>query len=69
LHFNGILLFKVFKAEVEPKQVDVESLNQKGNELIKESGSPDQALIVKEPLTTVNRRWDNLLEGIGERQV
>ncbi|OWF34915.1 Dystonin [Mizuhopecten yessoensis] len=59
---------KVFKAEVEPKQVAIESLNQNGNDMVKESSSSDQALVVKEPLTTVNKRWDGLLEGIADRQ-
>lgn len=30
---------------------------------------PTDQIVVKEPLSSVNRRWDNLLEGIGERQV
>lgn len=59
----------MFKAEVEPKQVEIESLNQNGNEMVKESSSGDQALVVKEPLLAVNKRWDGLLEGIAERQV
>lgn len=56
------------KTEVEPKQVDIESLNQKGQDLAKDAQPADQ-VVVKEPLSSVNRRWDNLLEGIGERQV
>lgn len=61
-------LSQELKAEVEPKQVDIESLNQKGQDLAKDAQPADQ-VVVKEPLSSVNRRWDNLLEGIGERQV
>lgn len=48
--------------------MDIESLNQKGQDLAKDAQPADQ-VVVKEPLSSVNRRWDNLLEGIGERQV
>lgn len=56
------------KAKIEPKQVDVEALNQKANDLAKDS-TPEQAAIVKEPMSSVNKRWDNLLEGLGDREV
>lgn len=53
---------------MEPKQVDVESLNQKANDLAKDS-TPEHAAVVKEPMSNVNKRWDNLLEGLGDREV
>ena len=57
----------MFKLEVDPKLSDIESLNQKAGELVKDS-SPDQAVVVTDPMTAVNKRWDGLLDGIGDRQ-
>ncbi|XP_066262857.1 microtubule-actin cross-linking factor 1 isoform X39 [Euwallacea similis] len=58
---------KNFKAEVDPYMVKVEALNRQAQELT-ERTSADQAAAIKEPLTVVNRRWDDLLRGIVERQ-
>ncbi|KAK7099742.1 hypothetical protein V1264_022800 [Littorina saxatilis] len=58
---------KVFKAGVDPKHIEVESLNQQGSELTKDS-TPEQAAVLKEPLTQLNVRWGTLLNNIGDRQ-
>ncbi|XP_041359579.1 microtubule-actin cross-linking factor 1, isoforms 1/2/3/5-like isoform X10 [Gigantopelta aegis] len=58
---------KTFKAEVEPKQVEIEALNHQANELAKET-TADQAAVVKEPMAEVNTRWDQFMGGINERQ-
>nr|XP_022907001.1 microtubule-actin cross-linking factor 1 isoform X2 [Onthophagus taurus] len=58
---------KNFKAEVDPHMVKVEALNRQAQELT-ERTSADQAASIKEPLLAVNRRWDDLLRGIVERQ-
>ncbi|PNF19350.1 hypothetical protein B7P43_G06713, partial [Cryptotermes secundus] len=58
---------KDFKAEVDPHMVKVEALNRQAQELT-ERTSADQAAAIKEPLSAVNRRWDELLRGMVERQ-
>ncbi|CAG9820406.1 unnamed protein product [Phaedon cochleariae] len=58
---------KTFKAEVDPHMVKVEALNRQAQELTERTSS-DQASAIKEPLTSVNKRWDDLLRGIVERQ-
>ncbi|XP_065166739.1 dystonin isoform X7 [Atheta coriaria] len=58
---------KKFKAEVDPHMVKVEALNRQAQELT-ERTSADQAASIKEPLIAVNRRWDELLRGVVERQ-
>ncbi len=52
---------------VYPKQADVRRLNQQAHELAKESGA-DQAEVVMEPMQEVNKRWDDLVEGVSERR-
>lgn len=46
----------------------IEGLNQQVAELTKES-SPEQAIVLREPMSQVNIRWGNLHVSIGERQV
>ncbi|XP_060518136.1 microtubule-actin cross-linking factor 1 isoform X29 [Cylas formicarius] len=62
---------KTFKAEVDPHMVKVEALNRsllrQAHELT-ERTSADQAASIKEPLLAVNKRWDDLLRGMVERQ-
>ncbi|KAK9887502.1 hypothetical protein WA026_023054 [Henosepilachna vigintioctopunctata] len=58
---------KNFKSEVDPHMVKVEALNRQAQELT-ERTSADQASAIKEPLSAVNKRWDDLLRGIVERQ-
>ncbi|XP_075219795.1 dystonin-like protein short stop isoform X24 [Lycorma delicatula] len=58
---------KAFKAEVDPHMVKVEALNRQAQELT-ERTSAEQAAALKEPLTSVNQRWDELLRGVVERQ-
>ncbi|XP_056639436.1 microtubule-actin cross-linking factor 1 isoform X38 [Diorhabda sublineata] len=62
---------KKFKAEVDPHMVKVEALNRsliRQAQELTERTSSDQAASIKEPLSAVNRRWDDLLRGIVERQ-
>ncbi|XP_050294621.1 microtubule-actin cross-linking factor 1 isoform X22 [Anthonomus grandis grandis] len=62
---------KAFKAEVDPHMVKVEALNRsliRQAQELTERTSADQAASIKEPLSTVNRRWDDLLRGMVERQ-
>lgn len=61
-------LSQELKSKVETKQVDIESLNQKGQDLVKNAQPADQDVIMGN-LSSVNIRWNKLLEGIGERQV
>ncbi|XP_076359130.1 microtubule-actin cross-linking factor 1, isoforms 6/7-like [Tachypleus tridentatus] len=56
-----------FKKEVDPHMVEVEGLNRQAQDLMQRT-SPDQALSIREPLAEINRRWDELLKGIVERQ-
>nr|QVD39310.1 Dystonin [Schistocerca gregaria] len=58
---------KDFKAEVDPHMVKVEALNRQAQELT-ERTSAEQAAAIKEPLSAVNVRWDELLRGVVERQ-
>ncbi|XP_067121193.1 microtubule-actin cross-linking factor 1, isoforms 1/2/3/4/5-like isoform X3 [Centruroides vittatus] len=58
---------KDFKMEVDPHMVEIESLNRQAQELM-ERTSPDQATAIREPLADINRRWDDLLKGIVNRQ-
>ncbi|XP_037953237.1 dystonin isoform X24 [Teleopsis dalmanni] len=58
---------KLFKDEVDPHMVKVEALNRQAVELT-EKTSPEQAASIREPLSVVNRRWENLLRGMVERQ-
>ncbi|XP_017784158.1 PREDICTED: dystonin isoform X28 [Nicrophorus vespilloides] len=62
---------KRFKSEVDPHMVKVEALNRsliRQAQELTERTSADQAAAIKEPLLAVNRRWDDLLRGIVERQ-
>lgn len=58
---------KDFKGKVDPNMVLVESLNRQANELT-EHTTPDQAMVITEPVNEVNRRWDDLCNGIVDRQ-
>ncbi|XP_063905659.1 dystonin isoform X26 [Zophobas morio] len=62
---------KKFKSEVDPHMVKVEALNRsliRQAQELTERTSADQAAAIKEPLSAVNKRWDDLLRGIVERQ-
>lgn len=48
--------------------VEVESINRQAHELM-ERTSPAQAKAIREPLADINKRWDELLKGIVDRQV
>lgn len=60
--------FQKFKHEVDPHMVEVESINRQAHELM-ERTSPAQAKAIREPLADINKRWDELLKGIVDRQV
>ncbi|XP_046442948.1 microtubule-actin cross-linking factor 1-like isoform X3 [Daphnia pulex] len=62
---------KAFKAEVDPQMVKVETLNRSLHRQaadLADRTSPDQAARLKEPLAKVNRRWEDLLRGVVDRQ-
>ncbi|XP_035712122.1 microtubule-actin cross-linking factor 1 isoform X8 [Folsomia candida] len=62
---------KDFKGDVDPMMVKVEALNRtlrRQAQELTERTSPDQAAKIKGPLAQVNRRWDDLLKGIVDRQ-
>uniref|UniRef100_A0AAR5PTP7 Microtubule-actin cross-linking factor 1 n=1 Tax=Dendroctonus ponderosae TaxID=77166 RepID=A0AAR5PTP7_DENPD len=62
---------KNFKAEVDPHMVKVEALNRsliRQAQELTERTSADQAAAIKEPLSAVNKRWDDLLRGMVDRQ-
>ncbi|XP_065091739.1 dystonin isoform X35 [Ochlerotatus camptorhynchus] len=58
---------KHFKDDVDPHMVEVEALNRQAVDLT-ERTSAEQASAIREPLSSVNRRWENLLRGMVERQ-
>lgn len=68
LEFCPLYPFKELKSEVDPKQVDIQYLNQQATELAKDS-TGEQAAVVTEPLAEVNRRWDELVENLADRKV
>lgn len=57
---------KDFKNEVEPHNVEIETLNRQAHELL-DRIAPHQARAIREPLNEINRRWDDLLKGIVDR--
>lgn len=59
---------KSLKESVHPKQLEIEALNQTAKELLKESPT-DQHPAVKQPISDVNKRWDILLDNIGNRDI
>jgi hypothetical protein len=64
---DQIRQLKDFKSEVDPQMVKVEALNRQAQELTART-SPDQATRIKKPVADVNRRWDDLLKAIVDRQ-
>ncbi|RWS15093.1 microtubule-actin cross-linking factor 1-like isoform X28, partial [Dinothrombium tinctorium] len=58
---------KDFKNEVDPHMVEIESLNRQAQELM-ERTTPQQARAIREPIQEINRRWDDLLKRIVDRQ-
>lgn len=54
--------------DVMPKHVSLQELNYSAEELIKTS-STDQAVLIREPLADVNRRWESLHQGIAKKMV
>ncbi|CAL1261306.1 unnamed protein product [Larinioides sclopetarius] len=58
---------KNFKSQVDPHMVEVEALNRQAQELMERTSS-DQAISIREPLIDINKRWDDLLKSIVERQ-
>uniref|UniRef100_A0A8D8X998 Dystonin n=1 Tax=Cacopsylla melanoneura TaxID=428564 RepID=A0A8D8X998_9HEMI len=66
-----IAQLKQFKADVDPHMVQVEALNRairRQAQELTERTSAEQAASLKEPLASVNRRWDELLRAVVERQ-
>merc|ERR1712223_2006879 len=58
---------KDFKDEVDPWMIKVEALNRRASDLC-EYATPQQARAIKEPLSDINRRWDDLNKAISTRQ-
>ncbi|XP_070505716.1 microtubule-actin cross-linking factor 1 isoform X17 [Chironomus tepperi] len=58
---------KHFKDDVDPHMVEVEALNRQAIELTERTSS-EQAAAIREPLHAVNKRWENLLRGMVDRQ-
>lgn len=54
--------------EVDPHMIEVEALNRQAQELMERTTS-DQSISIREPLIEINRRWDDLLKCIIDRQV
>ena len=63
-----IEILQAFKEVVHPKHLDLEVLNQQATELTKDSPT-EQAAVIKEPMSDVNLRYDNLVDGISNRKV
>uniref|UniRef100_A0A8D9ALE4 Dystonin n=1 Tax=Cacopsylla melanoneura TaxID=428564 RepID=A0A8D9ALE4_9HEMI len=66
-----IAQLKQFKADVDPHMVQVEALNRairRQAQELTERTSAEQAASLKEPLASVNRRWDDPLRAVVERQ-
>ncbi|XP_054153654.1 microtubule-actin cross-linking factor 1, isoforms 1/2/3/4-like isoform X7 [Oppia nitens] len=58
---------KEFQHEVNQHMVEIEALNRAAHELL-EDVSPDQARSIRGPVNEINRRWDELLKNINDRQ-
>ncbi|KPM10180.1 Microtubule-actin cross-linking factor 1-like protein [Sarcoptes scabiei] len=58
---------KNFKNFVDPHMVDVEALNRMAHELLDRVPS-HQAKGVRDAVANINRRWNDLLKNIGDRQ-
>merc|ERR1712223_396887 len=58
---------KDFKDEVDPRMIKVEALNRRAAALC-EYATPQQARAIKEPLSDINRRWEDLNRAISTRQ-
>ena len=58
---------KDFKDKVDPWMVKVEGLNRRASDLC-EYATPQQARAIKEPLSDINRRWEDLNRAISTRQ-
>ncbi|CAG2163885.1 unnamed protein product [Oppiella nova] len=58
---------KDFQNEVNPHMVEVEAINRMAQELL-EDVHPDQARSIRGPINEINRRWDELLKNIVDRQ-
>ncbi|XP_059607518.1 dystonin isoform X1 [Phlebotomus argentipes] len=58
---------KDFKNHVDPYMVKIDSLNRQAMELTEKTGT-EQAQSIRDLLNGVNRRWENLLHNMVERQ-
>lgn len=62
------MYFQVFKGVIDPKHVAIEALNQQVEEMTRDC-TAEQAIVIREPVVSVNQRWDTLQTNIGNRQV
>ena len=61
-------MLQSFKEVVHPKQLDIQELNHTARDLTKDSPT-EQSAVIKDPMTEVNRRWEELLNGVADRKV
>jgi len=59
---------QMLNGEVMPKHMSLQELNYAADELMK-SSSADQAALIREPLASVNRRWESLHQNIAKKMV
>ena len=59
---------KDFKNEVDPKHVDIESLNQHAADLLSADGNSNQAMMIVETMDDINDRWSRLQDSMGDRR-
>ena len=63
-----LFFWQEFKETVHPKTLDIEMLNQTAQDLTKDSPT-ETAAYIKSPMSDVNRKWEELLDGISDRKV
>ena len=63
---SQIDLLRQFKAEVDPHSVEIEALNRQAQELSERN--PNQSSVIHKPIAKVNRRWNDLVKVISDRQ-
>jgi len=63
-----VQLLQVLSGEVMAKHASLQELNFAADELIK-SSSADQAVMIREPIAEVNRRWESLHHDVAKKMV
>lgn len=65
---SQIEALKNFTNDINDKHAQVESLNQKASDMVRDR-SEVEAKVIKQPMSEVNRRWKALLDAISQRKV